>query len=217
MRRRSFLPLALVIAFAAARVDAVPIDYTIVMNSVSGFFGAAAFSNEQVTLTMKADTSTVLPYGPPTFPFGYQNTVTPGGALGITVQLGSGSTATITSPMSVAGPNQSANNTLTFYLGTSISAPTGFFYVWDSSYPGAQAVLTTDRSSSNAGLQVASSFATNPLALSGGGTFYVNSTPTGQAGSFNSTVAVPEPAVSMMALAGLACGWGSLRRRRKQA
>lgn len=199
-----------------APVHAAPIDYTVVMNNVSGFFETAAFSNEQVTLTMRAETSSVVPYGPPSFPFGYQNSVTPGGALGITVQVGSRPAATITSPMAVAGPNQSANNTLTFYLGNSMSAASGFFYAWDASYPGAQSVLTTDQSSSNAGIQVVSSFATNPLALAGGGTFYVNSTAPGQAGSFTSTVVVPEPATAMTALVALACGV-PLWRRRTQA
>ncbi len=198
-------------------VEASPIDYTVVMNSVSGFFDTASFSNQQVTLTMRADTSSVSPFGPPLSPFGYQNTVTPGGASTITVQVGAGPVTNITSPMSVAGPNQFANNTLTFYLGNSISSPSGFFYAWDSSYPGAQAVLTTDQSSANAGLQIASSFATNPLSLSGGGTFYIDSTSAGQAGSFASAIPVPEPSSFCMGLAGLACGGYSVWLRRRRA
>lgn len=204
---------AILLGFGLA-AEASLIDYTIVMDNVNGFFDASSFSNQQVTLTMAADTSTVLPYGNPLSPFGYQNTVTPGGSASITVQVGSGPVTNITTPMSVSGVNQSSNNTLTFYLGSSISSPIGFYYVWDSSYPGAQAVLTTDQSSTNAGVQAVAAFTSNPLSLSGGGTFYVDATSANQPGSFNSAVAVPEPAavagLTLAAMAGVA--WMQRRR-----
>jgi hypothetical protein len=144
--------------------------------------------------------------------------VTPGGAAAITVQVGSGAVTNVTSSLAVSGVNQFSNNTFTFYLGSTLSDAVGFYYVWDASYPGAQAVLTTDQSSTNAGFQARADFATNPLSLAGGGTFYVDATAAGQASSFTSATAVPEPsAVVSLALAGIAGGlWGIRRRNRAE-
>lgn len=191
------------------------IDYTIVMDNVSGFFDNAAFTGQQVTITMTADTTTVAPYGPPSSPFGYSNSVTPGGSTPITVQVGSGPLANITTAMTISGPNQFANNALSFYIGSSISSPRGFTYTWDSSYPGAQAVLTTPQTSTNSGLQVDSAFLSNPLSLSGGGTFYVDATATGQPGGFSS-VAVPEPGVATGLAAAVLAGVGLICRRQRR-
>lgn len=138
--------------------------------------------------------------------------------MGITVQVGGGTVYDVTTALTPYAVVQGTNDTMTFYVGTAISDPTAFTYTWGASYPGGQEILTSDQSSTNPGVQVMAAFATNPLSLSGGGTFYVDSTPAGvgQAGSFSSAVAVPEPStlVSFAAAVGILGGIGYRRRRR---
>ena len=189
----------------SSSASAAPINYTMVMNGVSGTLGGTSITNDTVTMTFTADTGSVSPYGNPFAPFGYYNDIASGS---ITVQVGSGTVYNVTEAMNLsAETNPGVGSRIAFSKG-SYSGTILFTFYAGATYPGGLAALTTDYNSPTvAGLSTF--FASNTLATTGGAFSLANVSNAN--GGFTSAVASAVPGAGLAAIGGV--GLAGLTRR----